>query len=61
MVAITPSGGSIGMDNKMFTIVVPRGERKGIRRFEHGVRVAEFSDIRVNARCLIGEFEVRYL
>lgn len=56
MCAITPSGGSIGMDNKMFTISVPKGNNRGIRRFEHGVRVAEFSDTRVNSRCLVGEW-----
>lgn len=41
------------MDNKLFTIFVPSGPEKGLRRFENGTRVSEFFDLRANPRCII--------
>lgn len=49
-------GGSVGLDNKMFLLYLPQGDYKGIRRYEHGVRVSEFSDLRANSRtCIEGQ------
>lgn len=82
LVAIVPPGGSIGLDDKLFSYFrlqaetytfpsIPRPpyvpttahasrERdremepvKGIFRFETGVKVTEFRDLRANPRCLI--------
>jgi hypothetical protein len=38
---------------QLFTIFIPSGPHKGLRRFEGGTRVAEFDDLRANPRCII--------
>ncbi|KAE8215893.1 hypothetical protein CF327_g912 [Tilletia walkeri] len=53
LVNAVPVGGSIGLDNKLFTRVVSKCGIQDIRRFERGCRVTEFSDLRANARCLL--------
>lgn len=53
LVKIIPPGGGVGLDNKLFTFFRPTGPTKGLRRFETGVRVAEYADLRANARCLL--------
>ncbi|THH31283.1 hypothetical protein EUX98_g2932 [Antrodiella citrinella] len=59
LVAIVPPGGSIGLDDKLFSYWLlqsdsyPVGHVKGIFRFETGVKVNEFRDLRANPRCLI--------
>ncbi|KAJ7101412.1 hypothetical protein B0H15DRAFT_769804 [Mycena belliarum] len=59
LVAIVPPGGSIGLDDKLFAFwhlqgdAHPFGHVKGIYRFETGVKVAEFRDLRANPRCLL--------
>ncbi|KAH8105112.1 actin-like ATPase domain-containing protein [Cristinia sonorae] len=59
LVAIVPPGGSIGLDDKLFSFWLlqsdsyPVGHVKGIFRFETGVKVNEFRDLRANPRCLI--------
>ncbi|KAI0795956.1 hypothetical protein C8Q75DRAFT_803016 [Abortiporus biennis] len=59
LVAIVPPGGSIGLDDKLFSFWLlqsdsyPLGHVKGIFRFETGVKVNEFRDLRANPRCLI--------
>ncbi|KAK0553685.1 hypothetical protein OC846_002409 [Tilletia horrida] len=50
---VVPCGGSIGLDDKLFTRVVITSGIHDIRRFERGCRVTEFSDLRANARCLL--------
>ncbi|CAD6900109.1 unnamed protein product [Tilletia laevis] len=53
LVNAVPVGGSIGLDNKLFTRVVSTCGIQDIRRYERGCRVTEFSDLRANARCLL--------
>ncbi|KAK2463303.1 hypothetical protein APHAL10511_004958 [Amanita phalloides] len=58
LVAIVPPGGSIGLDDKLFSFwhlqsdSYPYSHVKGIYRFETGVKVNEFRDLRANPRCL---------
>ncbi|KDQ10746.1 hypothetical protein BOTBODRAFT_177833 [Botryobasidium botryosum FD-172 SS1] len=70
LVSVVPPGGSIGLDDKLFSFWVLQGESfpfahvKGIFRFETGVKVNEFRDLRANPRCLLESqllsFRVRY-
>ncbi|KAG6824073.1 hypothetical protein H0H93_002601, partial [Arthromyces matolae] len=60
LVAIVPPGGSIGLDDKLFSFfylqsdVYPLSHLQNIAvRFETGVRVPEFRDLRANPRCLV--------
>ncbi|KIY49659.1 actin-like ATPase domain-containing protein [Fistulina hepatica ATCC 64428] len=59
LVAIVPPGGSIGLDDKLFSFWQlqgddhPQNHVKGIYRFETGIKVTEFRDLRANPRCLI--------
>lgn len=59
LVAITPPGGSIGLDDKLFSFWLLQGDAhpfqhtKGIFRFESGVKTHEFRDLRANPRCLV--------
>ncbi|KAF9530785.1 hypothetical protein CPB83DRAFT_850311 [Crepidotus variabilis] len=59
LVAIVPPGGSIGLDDKLFSFwhlqpdSYPFTRVKGIYRFETGVKVNEFRDLRANPRCLV--------
>ncbi|PCH34913.1 actin-like ATPase domain-containing protein [Wolfiporia cocos MD-104 SS10] len=59
LVAIVPPGGSIGLDDKLFSFWIlqadsyPFSHVKGIFRFETGVKVNEFRDLRANPRCLL--------
>ncbi|KAF8321157.1 hypothetical protein DL93DRAFT_2212896 [Clavulina sp. PMI_390] len=70
LVSVIPPGGSIGLDDKLFSFWVLQGESfpfalvKGVFRFETGVKVTEFRDLRANPRSLIESqvlsFRVRY-
>ncbi|KAH8109625.1 actin-like ATPase domain-containing protein [Phellopilus nigrolimitatus] len=70
LLAIVPPGGSIGLDDKLFSFwhlqaeAFPFSHVKGIFRFETGVKVNEFRDLRANPRCLLESqllsFRVRY-
>ncbi|RXW18264.1 hypothetical protein EST38_g7592 [Candolleomyces aberdarensis] len=59
LVAIVPPGGSIGLDDKLFSFWHLQGDSfpysrvKGIYRFETGIKVNEFRDLRANPRCLL--------
>ncbi|KAF7290824.1 hypothetical protein MIND_01323600 [Mycena indigotica] len=59
LVAIVPPGGSIGLDDKLFAFWFLQGDAhpfahvKGIYRFETGIKVTEFRDLRANPRCLL--------
>ncbi|KDR71605.1 hypothetical protein GALMADRAFT_75013 [Galerina marginata CBS 339.88] len=59
LVAIVPPGGSIGLDDKLFSFwhlqpdAYPYARVKGIFRFETGIKVNEFRDLRANPRCLL--------
>ncbi|TFK61278.1 actin-like ATPase domain-containing protein [Pluteus cervinus] len=59
LVAIVPPGGSIGLDDKLFSFwhlqadSYPFSHVKGIFRFETGIKVNEFRDLRANPRCLL--------
>ncbi|KDQ49763.1 hypothetical protein JAAARDRAFT_200595 [Jaapia argillacea MUCL 33604] len=59
LVAIVPPGGSIGLDDKLFSFWFLQGDTypfshvKGIFRFETGIKVNEFRDLRANPRCLV--------
>ncbi|KAJ6632189.1 hypothetical protein B0H10DRAFT_7060 [Mycena sp. CBHHK59/15] len=59
LVAIVPPGGSIGLDDKLFSFWHLQGDAhpfshvKGIYRFETGIKVNEFRDLRANPRCLL--------
>ncbi|KAF9002097.1 actin-like ATPase domain-containing protein [Cyathus striatus] len=59
LVDVVPPGGSIGLDDKLFSFWYLQGDTypynrvKGIFRFETGVKVNEFRDLRANPRCLI--------
>ncbi|KAH7868927.1 uncharacterized protein C8R40DRAFT_1060708 [Lentinula edodes] len=71
LVAIVPPGGSIGLDDKLFSFwhlqadSYPYSHVKGIYRFESGVKVSEFRDLRANPRCLIESqvlaFRIRWM
>ncbi|KAF5389580.1 hypothetical protein D9757_004089 [Collybiopsis confluens] len=71
LVAIVPPGGSIGLDDKLFSFwhlqadSYPYSHVKGIYRFENGVKVNEFRDLRANPRCLIESqiltFRIRWM
>ncbi|KAF8918671.1 hypothetical protein CPB85DRAFT_1280794 [Mucidula mucida] len=50
LVAIVPPGGSIGLDDKLFAFSSPS---LTLTRFETGVVVPEFRDLRANPRCLV--------
>lgn len=70
LVAIVPPGGSIGLDDKLFSFwhlqaeSYPFSHVKGIFRFENGVKTNEFRDLRANPRCLLESqvlsFRIRY-
>ncbi|KAF8329836.1 uncharacterized protein EI90DRAFT_3125091 [Cantharellus anzutake] len=70
LVSVIPPGGSIGLDDKVFSFWILQGESfpfahvKGVYRFEMGVKVNEFRDLRTNPRTLmesqILSFRVRY-
>lgn len=59
LVAIVPPGGSIGLDDKLFSFwhlqpdTPPFTHSKGVHRFETGIKVNEFRDLRANPRCLV--------
>ncbi|KII84911.1 hypothetical protein PLICRDRAFT_57417 [Plicaturopsis crispa FD-325 SS-3] len=59
LVAIVPPGGSIGLDDKLFSFWLLQGDSfpfshvKGIFRFETGIKVNEFRDLRANPRTLL--------
>ncbi|KAL5521859.1 hypothetical protein ACEPAF_1703 [Sanghuangporus sanghuang] len=59
LVAIVPPGGSIGLDDKLFSFwhlqaeAFPFSHVKGIFRFETGIKTNEFRDLRANPRCLL--------
>ncbi|KAG5638064.1 hypothetical protein H0H81_002032 [Sphagnurus paluster] len=59
LVAIVPPGGSIGLDDKLFSFwhlqsdSFPFSHVNGIFRFETGIKVNEFRDLRANPRCLV--------
>ncbi|KAI0269661.1 actin-like ATPase domain-containing protein [Russula aff. rugulosa BPL654] len=59
LVSVVPPGGSIGLDDKLFSFWLLQGDShplshvKGIFRFETGVKVNEFRDLRANPRCLV--------
>ncbi|CCA73240.1 hypothetical protein PIIN_07195 [Serendipita indica DSM 11827] len=59
LVAVVPPGGSIGLDDKLFSFWLLQEEQfpfshiKGVYRFETGVKAAEFRDLRANPRCLL--------
>ncbi|KAK0214338.1 D-xylulose kinase [Armillaria fumosa] len=59
LVAIVPPGGSIGLDDKLFSFwhlqpdTPPFTHSKGVHRFETGIKVTEFRDLRANPRCLV--------
>ncbi|KAF8740438.1 xylulokinase, partial [Rhizoctonia solani] len=56
LVSVVPPGGAIGLDDKLFSfwLLQPEGPPfehvKGIYRFETGVKVNEFRDLRANPR-----------
>ncbi|KAG6327454.1 hypothetical protein ID866_11635, partial [Astraeus odoratus] len=70
LVAIVPPGGSIGLDDKLFSFWLvqadsyPLSHVKGIYRLETGIKVHEFRDLRANPRCLlesqVPSFRVRW-
>jgi len=56
LVTLISEGGTIGLDDKLYTFFWPYGELgswQGISRFEAGQRVKEFKDQRVNPRSLL--------
>ncbi|KAG9119734.1 hypothetical protein FRC07_005094 [Ceratobasidium sp. 392] len=59
LVSVVPPGGAIGLDDKLFSFWVLQPEAppfehvKGVFRFETGVKVNEFRDLRANPRCLL--------
>ncbi|EJC99437.1 actin-like ATPase domain-containing protein [Fomitiporia mediterranea MF3/22] len=70
LIAIVPPGGSIGLDDKLFSFwhlqaeAFPFSHVKGIFRFETGIKTSEFRDLRANPRCLLESqilsFRIRY-
>ncbi|KAG8751529.1 hypothetical protein FRC12_012402 [Ceratobasidium sp. 428] len=59
LVSVVPPGGAIGLDDKLFSFWMLQSEAppfehvKGVFRFETGVKVNEFRDLRANPRCLL--------
>ncbi|KAI9608263.1 hypothetical protein KEM48_003397 [Puccinia striiformis f. sp. tritici PST-130] len=56
LVTLISEGGTIGLDDKLYTFFWPHGELgswQGISRFESGQRIKEFKDQRVNPRSLL--------
>ncbi|KAG8905000.1 hypothetical protein FRB99_000873 [Tulasnella sp. 403] len=60
LISVIPPGGSIGLDDKLFSFWILHNEapstyamRKGVYRIEVGHRVNEFRDLRANPRCLL--------
>ncbi|QRV95912.1 FGGY-family carbohydrate kinase [Ceratobasidium sp. AG-Ba] len=59
LVSVVPPGGAIGLDDKLFSFWMLQPEAppfdhvKGVFRFETGVKVNEFRDLRANPRCLL--------
>jgi xylulokinase len=56
LVNVIPPGGSIGLDDKLFSYFYPHGEAgvwQGISRFQLGQRVTEYSDLRANPRAIL--------
>ncbi|KAM0793023.1 hypothetical protein ACM66B_000514 [Microbotryomycetes sp. NB124-2] len=57
LAALVPHGGTVGLDNKYFSIFLPSNENEqeveGFQRFVSGSRVQDFSDRKVNPRLLI--------
>lgn len=57
LVSVIPPGGSIGLDDKLFSFWVLHSDngcvKKGVYRLETGTRVNEFRDLRANPRCLV--------
>lgn len=56
LVTLIAEGGTIGLDDKLYTFFWPHGELgrwQGISRFEGGQRIKEFKDLRVNPRSLL--------
>ncbi|TFY75377.1 hypothetical protein EWM64_g8635 [Hericium alpestre] len=59
LISVVPPGGSIGLDDKLFSYWLLQGDSfplshvKGIFRFETGIKVNEFRDLRANPRCLV--------
>ncbi|WAQ83870.1 hypothetical protein PtA15_4A319 [Puccinia triticina] len=56
LVTLIAEGGTIGLDDKLYTFFWPHGELgswQGISRFEAGQRIKEFKDQRVNPRSLL--------
>ncbi|KAA1074993.1 hypothetical protein PGT21_026602 [Puccinia graminis f. sp. tritici] len=56
LVTLISEGGTIGLDDKLYTFFWPHGELgswQGISRFEAGQRIKEFKDQRVNPRSLL--------
>ncbi|WWC58174.1 uncharacterized protein I303_100710 [Kwoniella dejecticola CBS 10117] len=48
---IAPQGGSMSLDDKLF--IFPSSTNDDILRFDNGVCVEEFTDLRANPRCLL--------
>ncbi|KIO26903.1 hypothetical protein M407DRAFT_23843 [Tulasnella calospora MUT 4182] len=60
LISVIPPGGSIGLDDKLFSFWVLHNEsptswnmQKGVYRVEVGQKVNEFRDLRANPRCLL--------
>ncbi|TIA91571.1 hypothetical protein E3P99_00989 [Wallemia hederae] len=59
LVNIVNIGGSVGLDNKLFSFYYPSSETtlsgplQGYYRYELGVSTNEFADLRANPRCII--------
>ncbi|GAA6000338.1 uncharacterized protein JCM10292_001465 [Rhodotorula paludigena] len=54
--AIVPHGGTLGLDEKFYSLFFPHGEAtlaQGFLRFVSGARVQEFSDRKINPRLLL--------
>ncbi|KAK4689602.1 hypothetical protein P7C73_g515, partial [Tremellales sp. Uapishka_1] len=56
---LIPPGGTQGADDKLFSFVWPdevlalTGKSRGVIRYENGVRVGEYRDLRANPRCVL--------
>ncbi|KAI9510254.1 hypothetical protein F5148DRAFT_1282145 [Russula earlei] len=59
LVSIVPLGGAISLNDKLFSFWLLQGDShplshmEGIFRFETGVKVNKFHDLRANPRCLV--------
>lgn len=59
LVNIVNIGGSVGLDNKLFSFYYPTlestlsGKLQGYYRYELGISTNEFADLRANPRCII--------